>query len=63
MTFKFLVLGTDNPLYEDDGSDNYSHITIAKEMGVADLDFVRYLNSQITPGVCCNNPFIKLQTK
>lgn len=45
------ILATDNSLYED-GCDSYRHVTIAKEMGIADLDFVRYLNSQIIPGMC-----------
>jgi hypothetical protein len=51
--FALILFGTpdtDNPMFKDDVSDSYRHVTIAREMGVADLDFVRYLNSQIAPG-------------
>lgn len=41
-------LGTENSLAESEGG--YENITVARPMGVCDLDFLHFIHSSIQPG-------------
>lgn len=41
--------GTSNKLHDDAG-EGYEHVTVAKEMGVMDLELLKFVNNQIVAG-------------
>jgi len=52
--FSYVVLqyvlysGTDNPLHEEYGG--YDNVTVARDLGLPDLELLRFIHNNITPG-------------
>ena len=47
------ALGTANPLNDGSDSGGYDHITLCQELSVMDVEMLKFVNSQITPGMIC----------
>ena len=44
----YLFTGTSNQLNENDGE--YENITVARRLGLPDLELLRFIHDQIAPG-------------